>query len=524
METLGEGHVVRQWWEGRLPRLSGSAWPMRPTEEGLDGGRPNGGTGLANRNVLVEQLRTQYQQSGLPCPTEVDTLLDPAVKTVTTGHQLCLAGGPAFVVYKIRTAMALAESLTERWGTPVVPVFWLASEDHDFEEIQSVWDGERHHVWSSEEAGGAVGRMAAQPAADTVRAWAQAVGLDAESMTAWVGACKGSLSDAMRRWVHHWMGADGIVVVDGDAPAFKAAFAKHMAQEIAEGVLQREVTQVNVQLEQAGHSPQVHVRETNLFHLSDRRRERIRRTDAGWFAGDRHWASEADLLSELHDRPEAFSPNALLRPLYQSFLLPDVAVVGGLAEVSYWLQLTTAYSAFGLSQPVPVPRDAVRTLGAADMEVLQRIGWPPDSLGGTVQDWEARWMAEKNPPDAQRWREAIDGQLEAVKAAFAAVDASLVGSVEATRAQMAKALDKLDVRGRRAIRRLAQEELEALEQLHRALNPEGKPQERVANLHGLAARWTHPSALSSALASTFREGHGGKDWRPVLHTVMEKAV
>lgn len=524
MDTLGKGHVVRQWWEGRLSDAMGNAWPQRPTAEGLDACRAQGGTGAADRAMLIRHIREQYDQSGWPCPRMVDLLTDPSVRTVTTGHQLCLAGGPAFVVYKIRTAMALANTLTERWGTPVVPVFWLASEDHDFEEIRAIWDGARHHIWSSEEAGGAVGRMAVEPAAETVSDWAQSAGLDPDATAELVDSCRGTLSDAMRRWVHQIVGTDEFVVIDGDAPALKAAFAGHMAREITEGLLFREVSKVNAALEPMGHAPQVHVRETNLFHLSDRRRARVQRTPTGWMAGDQNWASDSDLVSALQARPEAFSPNALLRPLYQSFLLPDVAVVGGLAEVSYWLQLTTAYSAFGLAQPIPVPRDAVRTMAAADAELLDRLGLEPNELGGNLQEWEARWMEGQNPPDAGAWRNAIDEHLDAVRAGFTALDASLAGSVEATRVQMMKALDKLDVRGRRATRREAQAELEELEALHRVLNPEGEPQERVANVRILGARWSGPSALEEALASTFKEGHGGKDWRPVLHTVMEGAV
>ena len=143
---------------------------------------------------------------------------------MTTGHQLCLATGPAFTVYKALTTLHLARQLEARWGTPVIPVFWLAAEDHDFEEIRSLWDGAGWHSWSSEEAGGPVGRMSADNAADTLAVWGRTSGLDKATVDRVVSASSGTLSRAMRRWIHDVLGQE-LVVLDGDDPQLKAAFA-----------------------------------------------------------------------------------------------------------------------------------------------------------------------------------------------------------------------------------------------------------------------------------------------------------
>ena len=186
----------------------------------------------------------------------------------------------------------------------------------------------------------------------------------------------------MRRWIHDVFGQD-LLVLDGDDPHLKAAFADHMVQDIEEGTLHMEVSRVNDVLESAGHAPQVHVRETNLFHLGEDGRHRLIQHGKGWSAGNTTWESTAALVGAVRARPADFSPNALFRPLYQAFLLPDVAVVGGLAEVAYWLQLSTAHAAFRLPAPALVPRDGARIAPRPWMGLPALGHWSGQS-GGTV--------------------------------------------------------------------------------------------------------------------------------------------
>ena len=125
----------------------------RPSQSERTGGRPTD---------AVEAIRRQYQAADLPVPGRCAELGRPDARTVTTGHQLCLATGPAFTWYKVMTAVALARALEARWDTPVIPVFWMAAEDHDFEEVASLWTGRGWHRWAPNaeaEIGGAVGRM-----------------------------------------------------------------------------------------------------------------------------------------------------------------------------------------------------------------------------------------------------------------------------------------------------------------------------------------------------------------------------
>ena len=523
IDGLSETHPVRQWWERRLEGdgdLGG--WPSRPDRAALDSLREPAGANRVDRNLLVEVAREQYAGASMAVPAALGRLATNEARTVTTGHQLCLAGGPAFTFYKALTAVHMAQWLENRWGTPVVPVFWLASEDHDFEEIQSLWDGAEWHRWKGEgePSTGAVGRMEAGGAQDLLGRWSDAAGLTAERKDRIVGGASGSLSEAMRRWIHHLVGPDRLLVLDGDDPRLKGAFAERMVREIQEGVLFREVGRVNAVLDQNGHAPQVHVRETNLFHLTAGGRHRLVSHGDGWTAGARAWPDSQALIEEVKADPAAFSPNALFRPLYQAYLLPDVAVVGGLAEVAYWLQLTTAYAAFGLARPALVPRDGARVVPGPWTALAASLGMTRSEFGAALPAWEARWLAALGGPSTDSWRAALDREADAARARFTALDASLEGSVEATRAKIHKLLDKLEGQGRRALRRQHADELAELTRLHGWLYPEGNPQERVANVHVLADAWQEEESLEDTLNRSFLEGHRGEDWRPVLHELL----
>ena len=522
IDGLAEGHLVRQWWERRL--VCGSdmhPWPDRPDGDRLDSLREGAGQGRVDRHLLMEVLRGQYSDSDMELPSRLESLALGDARTVTTGHQLCLAMGPAFTVYKALTAIHLADWLENRWGTPVVPVFWLASEDHDFEEVSALWDGADWHRWTPEESGGPVGRMDAAGSAETLSRWGSGAGLTGDRMADILAAADGSLSDAMRRWIHGAIGPDRIVVLDGDDPRLKSSFSARMIREVREGVLFREVSRVNAVLESQGHSPQVHVRGTNLFHLGEGTRNRLVKEDDGWIAGSRSWESTEALLDNLAAEPQAFSPNALFRPVYQAFLLPDVAVVGGLAEVAYWLQLSGAFAAFGLRAPSLVPRDGARVSSAPWTILAGKLGVRTEDLGGTLEAWESRWMEGRDVPDVQPWRDAIDREAEGAMARFTAMDVTLEGSVEAARAKMVKLLDKLEGQGRRAVRRQQPEEIGELARLHAWLHPDGKPQERVANFHALSVAWTGKESLEEAVERAFIDGHDGKDWRPLLHDLLD---
>ena len=507
---------------------NGVQWPSRPSAENLDSIRPLVEKNAPHRKTLVSSLTKQYADAGVPLPSRVAELSLESSRTVTTGHQLCLGTGPAFTYYKVLTAVLLAEQLEGKWGVPVIPVFWLASEDHDFDEVRSLWDGQGWHRWTPSEEGGAVGRMHTEGLEATLIEWGESAGIEPQRLEALLGAAKGSLADAMRRWMHLTFGPNRIVVMDGDDADLKATFVGHMSKELTGQSMASRVGNANEALVAGGHQPQVHVRPVNLFHLQDGSRVRVQMDEEGWSAGpDIRWETEEQLTEAVSQSPESFSPNALFRPLYQSWLLPDVAVVGGLAEVSYWMQLAGAFPEFDLVQPALVPRDGVRILPRKLSALARELSVEPRHFGERLPQWEARFISEGEPPSTANWRVAMAGESESALRSFKALDASLQGSVQSTAAKMTKLLDKLDEQGRRAVRRQSKVALDRLARLHSGLFPDGQAQERIANWHALASKWGSESVrketLESILQAQFEQSHDHEDWRPLLHVVMQES-
>ena len=524
--SLPENHIVRRWWEGEMPPLtSDGVWPHCPSEGAFDAKRDAVGRKPHFGPLLVERIGKQYAAAKMDPPGRLLELDHAQTRTVTTGHQLCLAAGPAFTFHKIQTAITLAHRLQERWRTSVVPVFWLASEDHDFDEIRSLWDGKQWQSWSPQSPqGGAVGRMSTLGLAEELSSWTSATSLvpEVSGCLEFPQGC--TLSQAMRHWVHAMFGPDQLVVIDGDDPAFKATFVEVMQREVREGLTYHAVSACNQDLESAGFKPQVHVRPCNLFHLSPGGRHRLVSSEEGWASlGGAQWKGAEDLCQAIASHPEAFSPNALLRPVYQSLLLPDVALVGGLAEVAYGMQLPGVFARLEMEQPILVPRDSAVILPRRWSNVAAKTGLDDAALLKSKSMWVDGLVEQSEAPDLRSWKQAMQGEAAAAGEALSSVDPSLEGSVKAALAKMENVLDRLDQQTVKAVKRKESESISRLNRLDDWVRPNGQAQERVVHFFHLASEWSQQSEqalpLEDALAETFYQGHKSSDWSPLVHVI-----
>jgi len=304
---------------------------------------------IADRNLLVEILTGQYKS--IPANAEkvqdnISLLGSDNTYTITTGHQLNIFAGPLYFIYKIVTAIKLSQQLKEKFPDKnFVPVYWMASEDHDFAEINYTnIGGKKVHWWY--EASGATGRINPDTMRQALNQYKGALGIDGHSTelgdiveTAYTKFDK--LADATRYLVNALFGQYGLVIIDADDHRFKQQFAPIVEQDIINQNSFKNITTVNEKLQQAGVHIQVNPREINFFYLLDGLRERI------VFEQDRYKVlnseisfSEEELKQELKQYPERFSPNVVMRPLYQECILPNIAYIGGGAEVVYWLNLS----------------------------------------------------------------------------------------------------------------------------------------------------------------------------------------
>jgi len=331
----------------------------------------------SKRKVLVDALITQYQNSGIPAPNRIKDLLDPTTYCVTTGHQLGLYGSAKYFIHKTISTIKLARELNELQDAKmIVPIFWLATEDHDFHEINSLrLYGER--IASNNVASGPLGRLSPDVFSDTFKEFEKLIGTSTNakyltSIFEKAFQCK-TWADATRYWVHALFG-DEILILDGDDVGLKTLFAPYMEDELLNRKSHLEIELTSNSLVENGYHKQVGQREINLFYIEDNLRERIvfeneffsvLNTDISW--------SENEIIELLNKNPEKFSPNATLRPLYEEVVLPNVAYIGGPGELAYWFQLKSNFDRVEVPFPILILRDSFSLATNKDLLFLKTI-------------------------------------------------------------------------------------------------------------------------------------------------------
>ena len=443
------------------------------------------------RQRLVAALRAQY--AALPdvhpaVAANLDLLEKETTFTVTTGHQLNLLTGPLYFVYKMVTTLKLCRQLNEYYPQyDFVPLYWMATEDHDFAEINHLHLFGKKYEWNAPDQGGPVGRLPLNGLAEELLDR-----LPAEVPAAFQQAYReaGTLAEATRRLTHALFGQYGLVALDADAPALKQALVPVLEREILEQASNQAVQGANERLAAAGYKPQVYSRPINLFFLTDAgKRERLE-YDATQdcvqitVRNTNRCHTQQELLELVRQHPEQFSPNVVLRPLYQELLLPNLCYVGGGAEIAYWFQLKSVFDANKVPFPLLLLRNSGLYIGKANAGKLRKLGL-------TAQDIFQPLPALKKQVGATLGQEEVSltAQQRALTAVFKEVadlaqrlDPTLVRTVAAEQQKAAASLAGLEKRLSKAAEAKHETAYNQLAALKDKLFPDGQLQERVDNV------------------------------------------
>ncbi len=452
------------------------------------------------RERLADALDRQAQAIGADeAARHSIARLRAGARAVVTGQQVGLLGGPLLVLLKAATAIARAREATARSGVEHVPVFWLATEDHDLAEVDTVSLLTKTAVETRSAGlatagqaatGGPVGTVPLGEAIEPVLAWAEellAYAPIAETLRRCYGGDRVTLGGAFARWMSEVFAAEGLVVVDAASPEFHAMGASTLRYAIEHAeALEGALVARSEELERAGYHAQVKVagEMSLLFLISETGvRQSLRRTgDGAWRAGRRS-LSTAELLAILEQTPERISPNALLRPVFQDTVLPTAAYVGGPAEVAYWAQSAVVYEAV-LGRVTPVlPRLTATLIEPAVGAVMERHEVQlPDAMT-TAEALALRLGARAMPIELKRriaaTGHALEAELEVLLAYVTGMDASLGRAAEVSGSKMRYQMNRL----RRLAARHEVEREQSLAKHARAITlnvfPDGHPQERV---------------------------------------------
>lgn len=456
---------------------------------------------FSNRSVLVDSLLSQYGDLLDESPSVLDnirSLRNENVFTVTTGHQLNIFTGPLYFIFKIACAIRLAKDLKAKFpDKDFVPVYWMASEDHDFEEINNTKVYGKKIVWDIPKVSG-TGMMDTSSMESVVRQYIGMLGLSDNSskLASFVEEAysKGrNLADATRVLVNSLFKEYGLVIVDADKKELKSVFKPIIEQDILEEKSFEAIAKTTQDLEDNGFSTQVYARECNFFYLTPEFRERIVKTDDGQYEvlHQNIFFTREELQNEIECFPERFSPNVVMRPLYQEVILPNLAYIGGGAEIVYWLQFKANFDQFGVPFPILVPRNSAMITDDTTASKIFRLDLTFKSVFKSTTALQNEYVRRHTTHRLNlrdEWMElnAIFGKI---KLRTHKIDASLGPSTDAVKARLKKAINNLEKKLLKADKRNHEDAMIQIERVKDKLFPNGGLQERSENFATLYVKY-----------------------------------
>ncbi|MCG7281496.1 bacillithiol biosynthesis cysteine-adding enzyme BshC [Chryseobacterium taklimakanense] len=441
------------------------------------------------RNILFEVLSDQLFTVELSEQQEANlsALQNDNTFTVVTGHQLNLFTGPAFFIYKILQTIKTAEYLTENFPeNNVVPVFWMATEDHDFEEIDH-FKTENNYYEIKGKSGGAVGRIQIEDQY-FIREFEEEFkdSVYGTELIRWIREAYtpgNTLAQATTILVHRLFSQYGLLIIDGDDPRLKNEMKEiFKAELIDQKLFQCSQDKVNFLTEHYG-KVQVNPREINLFYLSETR-DRIEYANGKYNVVDKGiFFTEGEILHELETYPERFSPNALMRPVYQEKVLPNLVYIGGNAEIMYWMEIKDYFREIGLQFPILIPRNSMLFLKEKTLKKAEKLDLKTEDFFKNFTQ-VINHIILKN----SRLTSLLDAKEDAVKSVFSEIkeqatetDVTFKNLVAAEEKRQLKSYERMRKRLLRAEKIKQSEKLSRLEKLFLEVHPAKNWQERVLN-------------------------------------------
>ena len=453
-----------------------------------------------NRDVLVQELKKQYGgiETGEKVKNNIDSLLSADTFTITTAHQNNIFTGPLYFIYKIVHAIKLADSL--KISLPqynFVPVFYIGSEDADLDELNHIHLGGEKLVWNTKQTG-AVGRMRVDKELlklITIMEGQLLVlpyGQEIVSLLKQFYKEGDSIQQATFHFVNALFADYGLVVLLPDNPSLKKLMVPVFTDELLNQVASDIIEVSADKLEKSGYKVQASAREINLFYLKDDLRNRIELKNEKYRVVDSSLVfSEDEMINELQQHPERFSPNVILRGLYEETILPNIAFIGGGGETAYWLQLKGLFEHYKVPYPVLILRNSFLVVEQKWEEAVSKLNFTTENFFLPEQELLNRLVARdsKNQTKLNGSMTALEELYESFKKQASSVDASLEKHVESLKSKTVYRLQELEKKMLRAEKRKFSDQQRQIHTVKSHLFPGNGLQERVDNISYYYAKW-----------------------------------
>ncbi|MES2574687.1 MAG: bacillithiol biosynthesis cysteine-adding enzyme BshC [Bacteroidota bacterium] len=442
-----------------------------------------------NRAVLVSVLQKQYSKISSSNLTQrnIEALADLNTFTITTGHQLNLFSGPLYFLYKIISTINLTKELKTKYPSEnFVPIYWMATEDHDFDEINYFNFKGRKFRWNKESTG-PVGRLSTEGLADFFEIYSMELGTgkNAEAIKKLFQESylnHSNLADATRFLANELFGEYGLVILDADNATLKQSFIPYIKEELTLQTSHKKVIEIIKKLK--SYTIQVNPREINLFYMEDNLRERIIFENEKYHVNNTKIEfSESEILTLLENHPEKFSPNVIIRPLYQEVILPNLCYIGGGGEIAYWLELKSFFKAVDVAFPILLLRNSILLATEKQAKKADKLGLSWSDLFSKQTDLvnEKIKVMDDFTIDLSIQKDFLKNQFHYLHTLAQKTDKSFTGAVKAQEAKQIKGLENLEKRLLKAQKKKHSDELERITDLQNELFPNKSLQERQTN-------------------------------------------
>lgn len=451
------------------------------------------------RAILVAALEQQYQSIETSCATldNIKRLQKTATYTVTTAHQPNLFTGPLYSIYKIVSTINLAKKLKATYPNfDFVPIFWTGGEDHDFEEVNHFNLFGNKISWD-EYQGGSVGAYQLRGFDHVLEQTKEILGNSpratevSEKLTEFY-TTSANYGEAHTQFINWIFGKHGLVICNAQAAVFKSQMKAIFKEELLHQPSKEILEKTAIQLTQAGFGNQAYAREINLFYLTANKRSRIVQQGKQYQVLDTELVfSEEEILKELDQNPQKFSPNVILRPLFQETILPNLAYIGGGGELAYWLERKTQFQHFGVPYPMLLRRCSVLWIDKGMNQKVEKAGLTIAQIFEDTDKLLKQYTLENTEHELSltTQKEQLNRILDDLLQHAIKIDPTLEKAVLGTQAQIINSIDKIEKKLIRAEKSNHETALNAIKNIKEKLFPSNGLQERYDNFLAYYVRY-----------------------------------
>ena len=440
------------------------------------------------RKELTDALLKQYDgllKEGDAAHNNILALKKENAFTVVTAHQPNLFLGPLYLIYKITSAIKMAELLNEKYPSEkFIPVYWMGSEDHDVDELNHISLFGKKIEWNLKQKG-SFGNYNTESLSGLIDGLKEVAG-NSPYTDELIQLLKSAylqsktITEATRKLLHHFFGSQGLLIVDGDDSALKKIFTPVMQDELLKSTSEKLVNATIVKLEEK-YPVQVKPRNINLFYLKENLRERIVREGVEYkVLNTENTFSQQAILSELENHPQYFSPNVVLRPLYQEMILPNIAFIGGGAEVSYFMEFKNSFEHYKIAFPILFLRNCALVIDKSSAARMNKFGITQTSLFTDVEEIIKSFTQQQAGDSFQmnEERSELEKLFQQLKSKTAALDKTLENQIAAEQTRVIKFIQSLEERLLKTEKKKHEDSIQQIRKLKEKLFPDNSLQER----------------------------------------------